>query len=208
MDEYHQKYQAMSNAEIASRVEVKEIGLRQVMSSIGAQVPTSPEVRVLVLGCADKRLIGEHQRIFSSIYGKPVKLTTIDVTIEHLAGAEGVIQHDATVPLPGGPYDVIYDDVLVRFIQPDKQFLALKNSYDALAPGGVAIHVFAEEDFNPPQSYVPLPGTYMVDMNALQMMLTSAGIKYLEVPLRYDVFKPGSTTEKMLIDEQAIVLRK
>lgn len=198
----------MSDTEIASRVEVKEIGLRQVLASIGAPVPVSPEVRVLVLGCANKRLIGEHQRIFSTIYGKPTRLTTIDVAVDHLVGGEGVIQHDATEPLPGGPYDVIYGDVLVRFVEPGKQFSVLKNSFDALAPGGVAIHIFAEEDFNPPEGYQPLPGTYLVDMNALQMMLVSAGIQYLEVPLRYDVFKPNSTTEKMLIDEQAIVLRK
>ncbi|MFA5185929.1 MAG: class I SAM-dependent methyltransferase [Patescibacteria group bacterium] len=208
LSEYHQKYAAYSDAEIMSRVQVKDIGLRQVMASIGAQVPVAPEVRVMVLGCADKRFIEQLKRIFSSIFGKPVRLTTSDVTTEHLAGAEGVIQHDATMPLPGGPYDVIYGDVLVRFIEPAKQFAALKNSYDALAPGGIAIHIFAQEDFDPPEGYQPMSGTHKVDLNALQLEMTKAGIFFLEVPLRYDVLKPGSDTEKMLIDEQAIVLRK
>lgn len=208
LSEYHQKYAAYSDAEIASRIQAKEIGLRQVIATIGGTVPVVPEVRVMILGCADKRFVVHHWRIFSAIYGKPVRLTTSDVTIEHLAGAEGAIQHDATEPLPGGPYDVIYGDVLVRFIEPAKQFAVLKNSYDALATGGIAIHIFAQEDFDPPAGYQPLPGTHKVDLNALQLELTKAGIFFLEVPLRYDVLKPGSDTEKMLIDEQAIVLRK
>lgn len=208
LSEYHQKYQKMSDAELASRIQVKEIGLRQVIATLGGTPPASPEIRALVLGCADKRLIDHHRRISSSIYGKPVKLTTIDITIEHLQGAEGVIQHDATEPLPNGPFDVVYADVLVRFIDPSKQFSVLKNSYDALAPGGMAIHVFASEDFDPPPNYQPLPGTHKVDLNVLQLELTKAGIGYLEVPLRFDVPKPGSDIEKMLIDEMALVLKK
>jgi len=208
LSEYHQKYQAKSDAEIASRVQVKEIGLRQVLATLGGQVPTSPEVRVAVLGCADKRLVEHHRRIFSSIYGKPAKLTTADITVEHLQGAEGVIQHDATEPLPGGPYDIVYGDVLVRFVEPAKQFLVLKNSHDALAPGGMAIHIFASEDFDPPAGYQPLAGTHKVDLNALQLELTKAGIGYLEIPLRFDVPKPGSDNEKMLVDEMVLVLKK
>jgi len=198
----------MGEAEILSRVQVKEIGLRQVFATLGYQVPSKPELRVMVLGCADARLIEHHRRIFSSILGKPVELSTIDITVEHLAAGLGVVQHDATEPLPGGLYDVIYGDVLIRFIDPAKQFAALKNSYDALAPGGMAIHIFAQEDFDPPADYQPVPGTHPVDLNALQLELTKAGIFYLEVPLHYDVYKPGSTTEKMLINELAVVLRK
>lgn len=208
LSEYHQKYAAYGDAEIAARVQTKEIGLRQVIATLGGQAPSAPEVRVMVLGCADKRLIEHHRRIFSSIYGKPVKLTTADISIEHLQGAEGVIQHDATEPLPGGPYDIVYGDVLVRFVEPSKQFSVLKSSFDSLAPGGMAIHIFASEDFDPSPGYVPLPDTHKVDLNALQLELTKAGINYLEVPLRFDVPKPGSDIEKMLIDEMAIVLKK
>ena len=42
LSEYHQRYQAKSDAEIASRVQVKEIGLRQVIATLGGQVPTAP----------------------------------------------------------------------------------------------------------------------------------------------------------------------
>jgi hypothetical protein len=208
LSDYHQKYQQKTDAEIDSRVQAKEIGLRQVIATLGATMPSVPELRVAVLGCADKRLIEHHRRIFSSIYGKPVKLTTADIAVEHLQGAEGVVQHDATEPLPGGPYDIVYADVLVRFVESAKQFSVLKNSFDALAPGGMAIHIFASEDFDPPPGYAPLPGTHKVDLNALQLELTKAGINYLEVPLRFDVPKPGSDIEKMLIDEMAIVLKR
>jgi len=208
LSEYHQQYLAKSDAEIASRVQAKEIGLRQLIATLGGAQPTAPEIRVAVLGCADKRLIERHRRIFSAIYGKPVKLTTMDVTIEHLRDAADIVQHDATEPLPGGPYDIVYADVLVRFVEPAKQFSVLKNSFDALAPGGMAIHIFASEDFDPPPGYQPLPGTHNVDLNALQLELTKAGIGYLEVPLRFDLPKPGSDIEKMLIDEMAVLLKK
>lgn len=208
LSEYHKKYAAYSDAEIASRVQAKEIGLRQVMATLGLRPPASPEVRALVLGCADKRFIEHHRRILSSIYGRPVRLTTADITVEHLLHAEGVVQHDATEPLPGAPYDVIFADVLIRFIEPAKQFAALKNTWDALAPGGLAIHIFAQEDFDPPAGYQPVAGTHKVDLNSLQLELTKGGVFYLEIPLRYDVYKPGSTTEKMLIQEQALVLRR
>jgi len=208
LSEYHQRYQKMSDAEIANRIKVKEIGLRQVIATVGGASPPAPEVRIMILGCADKRLIEHYRQIFSSIYGKPTKLTTTDITIEHLQGAEGVIQHDAIEPLPGGPYDVVYADVLIRFVDPAKQFSVLKNSFDALAPGGIAIHIFASEDFDPPPNYQPMPGTYKVDLNALQLELTKAGIGYLEIPLRFDMPKPGSDIEKMLIDEMVLVLKK
>jgi len=208
LNEYHSKYMEKSDGEIASRVQVKEIGLRQVFGTLGLPRMNAPEAAVLVVGCADRRFIPEHERIFSSILAKPVKLLTIDVEVEHLSGASGVIQHDATEPLPDGPYDVVYGDVLIRFVEPEKQSAVLKNSFEALAAGGMAIHIFAKEDFDPPAGYAPLPGTHKVDMNALQLKLTKMGIQYLEVPLRYDVPRPGSDIEKMLIDELAIVLRK
>ncbi len=208
LNEYHKKYMEKSDSEIAVHVQVKEIGLRQVFGTLGLPRMNGPEAAVLVLGCADKRFVPEHERIFSSILGRPVKLLTIDVETEHLSGVPGVIQHNATEPLPGGPYDVVYGDVLVRFVEPEKQSKVLKNSYDSLAAGGMAIHIFAKEDFDPPAGYAPLPGTHKVDMNSLQLELTKIGIQYLEVPLRYDVPKPGMEGEKMLIDELAIVLRK
>ncbi len=208
LSEYHQRYVKMSDAEAISKVQVKETGLRQIFASVGYQVPTAPELRVMVLGCADIRFVDQHRRIFSSILGKPVQLTTADVVVEHLAGAAGVIQHDATLPLPDVPYDVIYGDVLIRFVEPSKQLSVLKNSYDALGAGGIAIHVFAQEDYDPPPGHQAVPGTYKVDVNSLQLELNKAGIPYLEVPLHFDVYKPGSTTERMLINELAMVFRK
>ncbi|MFA4955260.1 MAG: hypothetical protein WC641_08200 [Patescibacteria group bacterium] len=203
---YHEVYAKLNDDEIAARANVKELGLRQVIMTLGRPTLPDPRVRVLVLGCADRRLIASHERIFSSLLGKPVDLTTLDVDIEHLQGIAGVIQHDAALPLPVPPYGMIYGDILVRFLEPAKQFAVLKNSWDALAPGGMAIHIFNQEDFDPPKDYAPLPGTYKVDLNALQADLNKSGIEYLEVPLRFDATSPDG--RDMSINEFALVLKK
>ena len=167
----------------------------------------SPAVRVAVLGCADRRYVSLHERLFSLLLQKPVALTTFDVTVEHLAGEKGIVQHDATLPLPGGPFEITYSDILLRFVEPAKQIAALKESFDALAPGGLAIHLFGTEDYNPPPSYIPVPGAFRVDLNLLQFELTKLNIPFLEVPVRVETTPPGSD-QKVVVEDVEFVLRK
>jgi hypothetical protein len=185
---------------------VKEHALRTVFATVGQPRSIAPKVAAAVLGCADKRFMPHHRRLLEVLFGKPVDMTTFDITIEHLQGEQGVVQHDATMPLPGGPFDFVLGDVLVRFASPDRQFFILKNAYDALGPGGMAVFNFARDDFDPKPGYVPPAGTFPVDFNALQMQLTNAGIQYQEVPLHFDA--PGPDGNKLEIDEMALVLRK
>ncbi|HWQ99895.1 MAG TPA: class I SAM-dependent methyltransferase [Candidatus Methylomirabilis sp.] len=204
---YHEDYAKKTDADITHRVHVKELQLRQLFMTLGTPQFLSPTVRVAVLGCADKRYVSLHERMFSSLLQKPVALTTFDITVEHLAGEKGVVQHDATLPLPGGPFDVTYSDILMRFIEPAKQIAALKESYDALVPGGLAIHLFGVEDYDPPPGYVPVPGTFRVDLNLLQFELTKMNIQFMEMPVRIETTPPGSE-RKIVVEDMEFVLRK
>lgn len=204
---YHEKYRSESDEKIAFRARVKDMQLRQIFAVVGAPILTSPTVKIAVLGCADRRLVAHHRRMFESLFSKPVEMTTFDIATEHLEGESGVVRHDATTPLPGGPFDVVYADVLVRFVDPSKQFSILSNAHDALAPGGVAVITFAKEDFDPPPGYVPLEGTYRVDMNALQLGLSRARIAFLEAPTTVEMSPPGSD-DKMVIEDLGLVLRR
>jgi hypothetical protein len=208
LSDYHQKYAGMFDAEIVHRAQVKDQQIRQVFVTIGMPQFAAPTVRIAVLGCADKRFIELHRRLFESLLGKPVAVTTIDITVEHLVGAAGgIVQHDATLPLPLGPYDLIYADVLVRFVPSDKQYAILQNAYDALDSNGIALMVFAHEDYDPPPAYQPLAGTHRVDMNALQLELAKRKIQFMEVPTTIETVPPGSD-KKISIEDLFLVLRK
>lgn len=204
---YHETYAARSDEDIRHRIRVKSQQLRQLFMTLGLPQFASPVVRIAVLGCGDRRFVTLHEKMFAELLQKPVALTTFDVAIEHLAGETGVVQHDATLPLPGGPFEITYSDVLMRFIEPAKQIAALKESYDALAPGGLAIHLFGVEDFDSPPDYVPEPGTFRVDLNLLQFELTKMSIQFMEVPVRVETTPPGSD-RKIVIEDMEFVLRK
>lgn len=206
--DYYQRYGQLSDKEIAHRAAVKEMQIRQVFAAVGQPSFPNPLIRLAVLGSGDKRLVDAHRRIFETVFGKPVTMTTFDIDVEHLAGAQGgVIRHDVTEPLPETPYEVVYGDVIVRFVEPTKQFFVMKNAFDALAPGGIAVVNFAQEDFDPPPKYEPVAGTFRVDMNALQLEMAKAGIPFLEVPVRVETTKPG-TDDKMIINEMSLVMRR
>lgn len=205
--EYHLQYAKKSDAEILHRAWIKEVQLRQIFATVGLPQFSRPVVNVAVLGSADARLVPQHDRIFSAIFAKPVALTTFDLTVEHLQAASGVMQHDVTTPLPGGPYDLVYSDILIRFIEPAKQLDVVMNAWNALAPGGVAIHIFLMEDFHTEMQKEKTPGVQPIDFNQLQLKLNEKHIFYTEVPLRIETVKPG-TDDKMVINEIAMVFRK
>ena len=141
-------------------------------------------MRVAVLGCADKRFVAHHKRIFEQVLKRNVEIITCDITIEHLDGESNVFQHDCTLPLPNPPYDITYGHVLLKFIETEKQFDLLKNSFDALKPGGLAIYGFDWEEIKAGGLKLP-DGLWAVPLDRWKDKLTKLGVKYKEISLKY-----------------------
>lgn len=183
LSSYHQKYASYSEDEILNRGFEKEKELEDIFSKVKPGVAHG-EVLIAVLGCGDKRFIPIHKQIFSKLLAKPVKITTFDITIEHLEGGEGVVCHDCTTPLPSGPYDTTFAHVLLKFIETEKQWDLIKNSYDALRDGGAAIHVMDREDYETKEERLP-NGQYAVPLELLKSRLQELGVSFVEIPVKY-----------------------
>jgi hypothetical protein len=183
LSNYHQQYAAKSDTDMAQRIEEKKQELIKIFDRVNFKT-SSDKVRVAVLGCADKRLVQGHKKIFSDILQKPVELYTFDISVEHLAGEENIIQHDCTQPLPNSPFDITYSHVLLKFIPPEKQFDLLKNSASSLTPGGIAIHIMDKEDYETIDEKLP-DGSWAVPLKKLKEKLPEININYLEIPVKY-----------------------
>jgi hypothetical protein len=166
LDEYHQKYANRSDEEMSDRIAEKEKELILIRDAVSPKF-SSDILNIAVMGCGEKRFVAGHREIFSKVFEKPVNITTFDITINHLAGEENIIRHDCTQPLPGGPYDITFAHVLLRFIPKDKQWDLFKNSFNALKDGGIAIHVLDPEDYET---------TELVDLPAIEENLKKEGI--------------------------------
>lgn len=184
LSKYHQKYANQPDAEIQNRANEK----RQELSAVFGQAQlktTGKPARIAVIGCGDKRFIKHHKEIFESFIKRPVrKIITFDITIDHLAGEENVIQHDCTLPLPNGPFDITYAHVLLRFIETDKQWDLITNSVNALKSGGLAIHLLDKEDYETKEAKLS-NGLFSVPLDRWKTKLDELGIEYKEVPVKY-----------------------
>src|SRR3989338_10493532 len=141
---YHQKFLNRSDEEMDRRARVKMVELRNVLTEVPITVTSDP-VRIAVFGCADRRHVAVHVKMFGELLGKRVEVTTFDIAVEHLSGESGVVPHDVTEPLPGDLYDFTFSHVLLKFIETERQWDVLRNSYDALRSPELAIHVFDAE---------------------------------------------------------------
>lgn len=178
LSEYHQKFAGQPDAEIDKKVAAK----RDELVAVFKAAPTVFEnhsIRVAVLGCGDKRFVKKHKELFEAVLHKPIMLTTFDITTDHLVGEDGVVQHDCTVPLPGGPYDIAYAHVLLKFIDQSKQLEVLRNSYAALSEHGLAIHVLDAEDYRGEHP--------VVQLDQYKQQLTDESISFTEVPVQYGI---------------------
>ncbi|MBU1180152.1 class I SAM-dependent methyltransferase [Patescibacteria group bacterium] len=173
---YHKQYMAQSDKEIAKKAEIKKKELKKIFSAIKLKMKNKIS-RIAVLGCGDKRLVAHHKRIFEEILKKSVELITFDITIEHLKGEEGIKKHDCIKPLPNRPYDIVYGHVFLKFLSINKQWAVIKNSYNALKKGGIAIFVFDEEDYK--SGKVPL--------EKWEEKMKKEKIKFLELPLKFKI---------------------
>ena len=180
---YHQKQAQLSDDDIKKRAVAKKDELRAIFNQVSLKTG-SAIVRVAVLGCADRRFIPLHKHIFRTIVGKPVEVTTFDITIEHLAGEERVVEHDCTQALPNGPFDIIYVHVLLKFIETEKQWNVIENSYTALKAGGLALHILDREDYET-QAEKLGDGYWAVPLSRWKTNLISDKIAFREIPVKY-----------------------
>lgn len=183
LSSYHQKYIDQSDTEIQKRILAKKEELDEIFSHAALETRNSP-VQIAVLGCGDKRFTSGHKEIFASALGKPVEITTFDITIDHLLGEENVFRHDCTLPLPHGPFDITYAHVLLRFIETEHQWDVIKNSFDALNPGGLALHVLDREDYETKTPQLS-NGLFSVPLERWKTKLDDLGIKHQQIPTTY-----------------------
>lgn len=175
LSEYHHQQSAQTFGKMLDKVKEKDAELEVVLKAVPLTVHGL--AKVAVLGCGDKRFIPYHQRLFEDHLGTEVDMTTFDITVEHLAGAPGVMQHDCTLPLPGAPYDLTYAHVLLKFISVDKQLAVLKNSHNACRSGGIAIHMIDQDEMKANQ----------VPVSEWKEALAKDHIETTEVALKYGV---------------------
>jgi len=185
LSEYHQRYAALSDEEIAARVAAKKAEFAAILEASTVSVGKSP-ILIAVMGCPDRRFIPLHQKMFEEVLLKTVKMTTYDITTDHLEGVSAVVKHDVTEPLPGGPYDFILAHVLLRFIEEDQQWYVIFNSFDALKPGGVAIHVLDEQDYATKGDVIP-NGYHTVPLERWKDKMRALDMDYIEVPVPHGV---------------------
>src|SRR3990172_1709337 len=155
LSKYHARFRDLTDQEIADRLDVKRQELAQIFEQTDFSPTKGAPAKIAVLGTADVRLVEGHKKIFSELLALPIELNTFDITIAHLAGSPNVVGHDVTRPLPGGPYDLCYGHVLLKFIETNKQLSVLQNSYNALKTGGIAIHVFDLDELEMPCDKLP-----------------------------------------------------
>lgn len=183
LSQYHQKYTHQSDAEIENRANEKKLELSEIFVQTKLETTSDP-VRIAVVGCGDKRFIQHHKEIFESFLQRAVEMTTFDIVINHLEGEESVIQHDCTLPLPNGPFDITYAHVLLRFIETEKQWDLIKNSVDVLKVGGLAIHLLDTEDYETKEIKLS-NGLFSVPLDRWKAKLTELGIVYKEVSVKF-----------------------
>lgn len=185
LSKYHQKYADYPDDEIWNRILEKKEELSKIFYQI--KLKTKGDlVKIAVLGCGDKRFIQYHKEIFKEFIMQPLEITTFDITIDHLQAGENVFKHDCTLPLPNTPFDIIYAHVLLKFIETEKQWDLIKNSYEALKSGGFAIHIMDKEDYETKEKFLP-NGQFAVPLNRWKEQLDKIGLKYEEILIKYGI---------------------
>lgn len=173
------KYANRTHEEIEFRTQIK----KQELDAAFAKFPPAikkDRLEIAVLGCPDPRMISPYSVMFEKSFNKPCSIVIFDKVTDHLKGMPTVVQHDATNPLPSGPFDVVYSHDLLRFVSKDKQFSVLENSFNALASEGMAIHVLDDEEILSKEDRLS-DGWYSVDLNNLKNKLKEKNIFFTEV---------------------------
>ena len=183
LSNYHQKYANQDENEIQRRIDAKEEELAAIFNEVKLNTKND-SIKLAVLGCGDKRFINGHKEIFEKVLNKKVDVFTFDITTDHLDGEKNVFKHDCTLEIPNSPYDITYAHVLLKFIETNKQFDIILNSYKALNIGGIAIHVFDNEEIESKEIKLS-ESLYSVPILKYKEELDKLNIKYKEIKLKY-----------------------
>ncbi len=184
----YEKLSTRTDEEMALHADLKERRLAEVFKLAKPNLEKD-QLLVAILGCPDHRLISYYATSFQKLLSKPCAIVIFDKVISHLQKMATVIEHDVTQPFPIKPFDIVYSHVLLKFIKKDEQYKVLQNSYDALVPGGMAIHFLDEEDITTTSEHLP-DGWYSVSLVEHEAKLAEQGIKFMEVPVNLEEFVP------------------
>ncbi len=180
---YHKKYINQSDSEIQNRINEKEEELKQIFAEVELKT-NSDIIKIAVMGCGDKRFVHAHKMLFEGFLSKPLEITTMDITIDHLQAEHHILQHDCTLPIPDGPYDITFAHVLLRFIETEKQWDLIQNSFHVLKTGGLAIHLLDKVDYETKSPHLP-NGLFSVPLDKWKSKLEELGITYKSIPVKY-----------------------
>ncbi len=180
LSQYHSKYQSKPDDEIARRAKEKMDELERVFSAVPLDT-AGDIVRVAVMGCGDVRFVQWHRQIFARVLARPVEITTFDIDITHLQGEQRIVQHDCSLPLLGGPYDITFGHVVLPFLSPAKQLDMIQSGFDALAHDGIQIQVLDPNNYDLQSE--TLPGLSHVDLKKLELAAQQSGGSVTFVPL-------------------------
>jgi hypothetical protein len=174
----HKKYADRSDSDLQNRAQAKEQEFDYILKYF--EFPRWELPRVIVLGCPDKRMIPQYLTMFESRLNARVNLTVIDKVVDHLP-KEGVMRHDATLPFPNTPYDLVYAHVLLKFISKDGQWAVLENAYDALSVNGVALFILDKEDYET-STELQRDGWNSVPIETWKEKMAEKGMQFSIVP--------------------------
>lgn len=198
MKAHYIEYASQPDEWVANMEITKKSIVRKVLETAGFQ--SAESVKAVVLGASDKRYIPIHQRIFENLLQKTVDMATFDIDTEHLGRQRGVVEHDVRESFPNVPWGIIFSHELMKFLVPEDQLLTIKNSYDALADNGLAMHIVHSPS---------IKGTaelrewqHRVDPDALLEQLKKEGI-----PAKKLVFESESDVD-WLRETTVIMIRK
>lgn len=138
---HYKEYASQPNEWVENMEITKKSIVKYVIKAMKFKTITE-SVKVVVLGTSDRRYIPIHKRIFEEILKKSIQMTTFDIDVNHLGGkSRSVVKHDVTKAFPDTPYDIIFSHELMKFLTPEEQIRAMKNSYYALSNHGLAMHI-------------------------------------------------------------------
>jgi len=140
LSSHYLEYSSRLNEQLKKRVKIKTEILKKVIKETNYK-NNNNQLNIAVFGVSDKRYISQHKAIFEKIFQKDIIISTFDIDLKHLKGEKKIIKHDLTKPLPFTNFDIIFAHSLLKFIETNKQWDVIINSYNALKKNGIAIHI-------------------------------------------------------------------
>lgn len=177
LTEYYEQQALTTDNQSDKKLSEKLDELKKIFCVV--KLPIKNIYKLAVLGCGDKRHLKGNTKAFEEVLGAKVVNTTYDLDSQHLG--EGAVQHDCTITLPDKNFDITYAHVLLKFIPTEKQLDLVKNSIDALAKDGIAIHVIDSDDIKSQED----TELYQVRRDVIEEYLKNNKLAYEIISLKY-----------------------